>query len=62
MELNKELKISIGHITEKNVELMRTLNLHTFPVQYNPTFYKTLRSYEKYIRLGINSTMIFNLI
>ena len=53
MENKKELKIALGNITDKNVELVRTLNLHTFPVQYNPMFYKTLLSYEKYIRLGM---------
>jgi len=52
MESKQELKIAFGTINEKNLDLVRTLNLHTFPVQYNPMFYTALISYDKYTRLA----------
>lgn len=52
MEKAKELNVSYGSVTEKNIELVRTLNLAIFPVTYASGFYQTLPSYNKYSRLG----------
>ena len=47
-----DLKIAFGQVTEKNLELIRTLNLAIFPVIYNDGFYHKLMIYEKFCRLG----------
>jgi len=52
MESKRELKISFGQFTEKNADLLRTLNLAIFPVQYHNWFYQALVQYTKYTRLG----------
>eukprot|EP00455_Lapot_gusevi_P006803 TRINITY_DN1291_c0_g1_i4.p1 TRINITY_DN1291_c0_g1~~TRINITY_DN1291_c0_g1_i4.p1 ORF type:complete len:173 (+),score=52.89 TRINITY_DN1291_c0_g1_i4:57-575(+) len=37
----RELDITFGNITEKNVEQLRRLNIAIFPVRYNDKFYQT---------------------
>ena len=36
------MEINFGGINEQNVEMLRKLNLSTFPVRYNPKFYQNV--------------------
>ena len=50
----KDLSVSFAPFNKKNEELLRTLNLAIFPVQYHNWFYQALTTYEKYTKLGFH--------
>ena len=55
----QDLKISFGHFTEKNAELLKIFNSTIFPVQYSDVFYKSLSRYERFTRLGKKMPLLF---
>ena len=52
-EMPTELKVQFGEINDRNIETLRKLNEHVFPVHYSPKFYKEVlkakfREYKLY--------------
>mmetsp|Transcript_14436 Transcript_14436/g.28490 ORF Transcript_14436/g.28490 Transcript_14436/m.28490 type:complete len:199 (+) Transcript_14436:50-646(+) len=54
----KQLKLEIGHLTEKNIGQVKKLNTATFPVRYQDQFYTDLMKSLDYSRLGFYADIL----
>uniref|UniRef100_A0A0G4I9U4 N-acetyltransferase domain-containing protein n=1 Tax=Chromera velia CCMP2878 TaxID=1169474 RepID=A0A0G4I9U4_9ALVE len=52
-ETGPELPLEFGQFTEKNIEVLRKLNLATFPVNYHDTFYKALPRHFPFCQMAL---------
>lgn len=55
-------EISFGEVTPKNLNLVKLLNTHIFPVTYNQQFYNNLLKTIQFCKLGFFLLSIFFLI
>lgn len=55
---NTKIKVDFGPVSDKTMELMRTLNLALLPVQYNQYFYQKALGYTKYSRFAYYNDIV----